>query len=255
MWITEKPEIINLRLLRGIHGGSRNAFTVGNGHHLGGDPRGTCKEPGDRPLTRVPGTGGARGASKAGQLAAPGTARPDKAPHLIHGGPCLILPCRNVSFQDRHAGNRLNTSRDDPVHGGEHRRGPHTAAPRPKAVGAEAADARRRPDPRHPRPALLHDLIAPGREPRVRPAGSVTQAPRAYRLLPASAKRTAYLLAVHKHVDDLCATALGLCMRGGNAGDSAARAHTREGLYLGKRRPRPVHTEKTEIVHMLRRNR
>ena len=69
------------------------------------------------------------------------------------------------------------------------------------------------------------------------------------------AKRTAYLLTVHKHVDDLCATALSLCMRGGNAGDSAARAHTRGGLYLGKRRPRPVHAEKTRIVHMLRRNR
>jgi hypothetical protein len=159
---------------------------------------------------------------------------------------------QNVSFQDRHAGSRRNTSRDDPVHGGEHRRGPHAAAPRPKAVGAEAADARRRPDPRHPGPALLHELIAPGREPRVRTTGSVTQVP------PAAcqrAKRTAYLLTVHKHVDDLCATALSLCMRGGNAGDSAARPHTRGGLYLGKRRPHPVHAKKTEIVHMLRRNR
>ena len=73
------------------------------GTTLGATP-GTCKEPGDRPLIRVPGTGGARGASRAGQLAALGAARPGKAPHLIHGGPCLILACRNVSFQDRHAG-------------------------------------------------------------------------------------------------------------------------------------------------------
>src|SRR5271170_1627889 len=69
------------------------------------------------------------------------------------------------------------------------------------------------------------------------------------------AKRAAYLLAVHKHVDDLCETALSLCMRGGNGGDSAAWAYTRRGLYLGKRRPRPVHTEKIGIVHMPRRNR
>jgi hypothetical protein len=38
MWIAEELEIIYFRLLRGIRGGSRNAFTVGNGHHLGGDP-------------------------------------------------------------------------------------------------------------------------------------------------------------------------------------------------------------------------
>jgi hypothetical protein len=68
-------------------------------------------------------------------------------------------------------------------------------------------------------------------------------------------KRTAYLLAVHKHVDDMCATTLGLCVRGGNAGDSAAWAHPGSGFYLGKRRPRPVHAEKTRIVHMPRRSR
>jgi len=33
--------------------------------------------------------------------------------------------------------------------------------------------------------------------------------------------RTASLLSVHKHVDDLCATAPSLCIGGGNAGDSA----------------------------------
>jgi hypothetical protein len=41
---------------------------------------------------------GARDASKARQLAGPGAATPGKAPHLIHGGPCLILPGRNVFF-------------------------------------------------------------------------------------------------------------------------------------------------------------
>jgi len=33
--------------------------------------------------------------------------------------------------------------------------------------------------------------------------------------------RTTSLLSVHKHVDDLCATAPSLCIGGGNAGDSA----------------------------------
>lgn len=32
----------------------------------------------------------------------------------------------------------------------------------------------------------------------------------------------AFLLSVHKHVDHLCATAPNLCIRSGNAGDSAA---------------------------------
>jgi hypothetical protein len=41
---------------------------------------------------------GARDASKARQLAGPGAATPGKAPHLIHGGPCLILPGGNVFF-------------------------------------------------------------------------------------------------------------------------------------------------------------
>src|ERR1700733_16336643 len=31
-----------------------------------------------------------------------------------------------------------------------------------------------------------------------------------------------HLASVHRHVDDLCATAPSLCIRGGNAGDSAA---------------------------------
>jgi hypothetical protein len=61
----------------------------------------------------------ARGASKARQLAGPGAARPGKAPHLIHGGPCLILPGRNVFFQDRRAGSHRNANRDDPGHARE----------------------------------------------------------------------------------------------------------------------------------------
>jgi hypothetical protein len=63
------------------------------------------------------------------------------------------------------------------------------------------------------------------------------------------------MLAVYKDVDDLCATALSLCVHGGNAGDSATRWRPWQGLYLGKRQPCPVHTEKTRIVHMPCRNR
>ena len=111
------------------------------GTTLGATP-GTWEEPGNRvPRTDAWHRRSARGASKARQLAGPGVAMPGKAPHLIHGGPCLILPGRNVFFQDRHAGNRRNASRDDPGHGREHRRGPYAAAARPEAAGAEAAVA------------------------------------------------------------------------------------------------------------------
>ena len=49
------------------------------------------------------------------------------------------------------------------------------------------------------------------------------------------------LLPVHKHVDDLCATAPILCVSGGNAGDSSAWPHPLRGVYLGERHPYPVH--------------
>jgi len=103
-----------------------------------GDP-GTWEEPGDRPRARVPGTRGRRAATaKPGNW--PGLVRRGrgKAPHLIHGGPCLILVGRNVLFQDRHAGNRRNATRDDPSHTRERRRVPHVAEQRPEAVDAEA---------------------------------------------------------------------------------------------------------------------
>ena len=46
---------------------------------------------------------------------------------------------------------------------------------------------------------------------------------------------TASLLSVHKLVDDLCATALGLCADGGNAGDFATRPPPEQGFYQGER--------------------
>jgi hypothetical protein len=109
----------------------------------------------------------ARRDSKARQLAGLGEARSGKAPHLIHGGPCLILVGRNVLFQDRHAGNRRNATRDDPSHTRERRRVPHAAGQRPEAVGAQAVV------PAAPTKAtasiatrVSHDLI------RARPGGS-----------------------------------------------------------------------------------
>jgi hypothetical protein len=59
-------------------------------------------------------------------------------------------------------------------------------------------------------------------------------------------------LSVHKHVDDLCATVPNLCVHSGNAGDSAAWSQSEQGLYLGEHQSRPVHTEKTGIIHMPR---
>ena len=57
-------------------------------------------------------------------------------------------------------------------------------------------------------------------------------------------------LSVHKHVDDLCAMVSNLCVRSGNAGDSAACPQSEQGLYLGERQSRPVDTKKTGIIHM-----
>jgi hypothetical protein len=134
------------------------------GTTLGATP-GTWEEPGNRvPRTDAWHRRSARGASKAGQLAGPGVAMPDEAPHLIHGGPCLILPGRNAFFQDRHAGERHHASRDDPGHGREHRRAPHAAAPRPEAAGAEAAvaDGQTQGGGEHPRPGSGTISSAPG---------------------------------------------------------------------------------------------
>jgi hypothetical protein len=134
------------------------------GTTLGATP-GTWEEPGNRvPRTDAWHRRSARGTSKARQLAGPGVAMPDEAPHLIHGGPRLILPGGNVFFQDRHAGDGQNASRDDPGHDREHRRGPHAAAPRPEAAGAEAAvaEGQTQGGGEHPRPGSGTISSAPG---------------------------------------------------------------------------------------------
>jgi hypothetical protein len=64
--------------------------------------------------------------------------------------------------------------------------------------------------------------------------------------------RTASLLPVHKHVDDLCATAPSLCIDGGNAGDSAGQPEPEEGIYLGERESCLCIQGKSVIIHMPR---
>jgi hypothetical protein len=85
----------------------------------------------------------------------------------------------------------------------------------------------------------------PGRDQRVSDArtrrpgrGIHVPAPVPTRCCPPAGKRTAPLLSVHKHVDDLCATAPSLCTDGGNAGDSAAQPEPGAGIYLGERESR-----------------
>ena len=134
--IVEKPEIIDFGLLRGVRGGSKNACTVGNGHHPGAAPGNVGGAGKPVPRTDAWHRRVARGASKARQLAGSGAATPDKAPHLIHGGPYPILPGWNVFFQDRHAGMPAAMTR---VTAGRLGEVPRAAAPRPEAAGAEAA--------------------------------------------------------------------------------------------------------------------
>jgi len=118
----------------------------------------------------------ARGASKARQLAGPGAARPGKAPHLIHGGPCPILPGRKAFFEDRHAGNRRNAAAMTGSRLGAQARSPHGRA----ATGGSRRERRR---VRHPACQGGADLRGPGSctmssalgpEPRIWLAGCVT---------------------------------------------------------------------------------
>ena len=96
-WITQKPEMAGRGLLRDARGGSRNVFTVGNGHHLGATP-GTWEEPGDRYLARVPGPGGRRVASAGSGQPASQRGEAGQGPSISYmEGPCLILTGRNIS--------------------------------------------------------------------------------------------------------------------------------------------------------------
>jgi hypothetical protein len=90
VWIAEEPEIIDFRLLRGVRGGSRNAFTVGNGHHLGVTPGNVGGAGKPVPRTGVWHRRAARGASEARQLAWRGEA--GQGPSISYlEGPFLIL--------------------------------------------------------------------------------------------------------------------------------------------------------------------
>ena len=86
------------RALRGARGGSRNAFTVGNGHHPGRRrERGRSRETGPSRGYLAP-AGGAR--RRRSQLAGRGEA--GHGPSISYmEGPCLILPGRNVIARAR----------------------------------------------------------------------------------------------------------------------------------------------------------
>jgi len=151
--------------------------------HHPGATPGTCEEPGDRPLVRVSGPGGRRAAS-GGQATGQPARRGRTGPlHLIHGGA--------LSDSDR------------PERLCRHRHGrPATPETRHRCLRARS----------HPRRRVI-----------VRRAGMSRRPGAVICCWPPAGQRTADRLCVHKHVDHLCKTAPRLCMRGGNAGDPAAR--------------------------------
>ncbi len=129
--------MIDRGALRGVRGGCRNAFTVGNGHHPG--------RPGSvggagRPAPRA-GTWHRRAARGAGKPASWPTwcGEAGQGPSLSNmEGPCLILPAGNVSTR---AGTPATAEMPAPMIWGptEHGRGSRAAAPRPEAVSAGTA--------------------------------------------------------------------------------------------------------------------
>jgi hypothetical protein len=121
MWKEKKSEMHCHDVLRVICGGSRNTFTVGNGHHPGVTP-GTWEEPGNRCLVRMLGTGGWSAVPGKSQVtgrvwcgvAGQGPLR------LIHGGD-LVLFCAAPAFrsgQTRPQGPEFRSRRRYAGHGG-----------------------------------------------------------------------------------------------------------------------------------------
>ncbi len=128
--------MIERRVLRGVRGGCRNAFTVGNGHHLG--------RPGNvggagRPAPRA-GTWHRRAARGAGKPASWPTwcGEAGQGPSISYmEGPCLILPAGDVFTR---AGTPATAGLPAAMIWGstEHGRGSRAVAPRPEAVSAGA---------------------------------------------------------------------------------------------------------------------
>jgi len=107
VWIRcgqRKLKMNSRRLLRDHREGSRNTFTVGNGHHPGATPgHGNGRETGCSRGRLVP-AGGARcrGSRATGRS---GAARPDKAPFISYmKGALLYSAGPRRSTPDRHAG-------------------------------------------------------------------------------------------------------------------------------------------------------
>ena len=101
-------------------------------------------------------------------------------------------------------------------------RGPYRV--RMSMIGRQAAGTRAASPCKAAKASVPSCAISSTPGPCLRRPGRVTQARRADLPLAASPVRGLLTGCVHKPVDHLCKTAPGLCARGGNAGDSAARS-------------------------------
>src|SRR5260370_27304491 len=90
VWIAKKLEMNNRGTLRGIREGSRNAFTAGNGHHLGATPgRGWSWETGaSRGCLALAGGSPHRGRRATGRR---GAGRPGGGPSISYLGWTFLL--------------------------------------------------------------------------------------------------------------------------------------------------------------------
>jgi hypothetical protein len=118
--------------LRDHHEGSRNTFTVGNGHHPGATPgHGNSRETG-RSRGRLVPAGGARcrGSRATGRS---GAARPGKAPFISYmKGALLYSAGPRRSSPDRHAGKTPTCQTD---HEAERARLNDVGRSRPRSLG------------------------------------------------------------------------------------------------------------------------
>jgi hypothetical protein len=180
-----------------------------------------------RPAPRA-GTWHRRAARSGGQarqlarLTRRGRARPL---HLIHGGALSVCPAK------------ASLARTDVTWVAPAR------APATPRTGHDRQPARARAEAAAPTRARAGHRGGLARETRV-PGG---------RGLPRGRKGRSPA-SVQKHVDHLCKTGPSLCTRWGKAGDFAVRPDPSRGFHLLDRNPQPVHRDKSEIVHMPRRD-
>jgi hypothetical protein len=165
VWTQKKPKMNSRRLLRDHREGSKNTFTVGNGHHPGAIPgHGDSRETGSSRGCLAPAGGAWRRGSRA--TGGSGAAQPDKAPFISYmKGASLYSAGRRCSRLDRHAGQNANKSR---AHWG--RTGPAIRHP-PQPVAAAGSG---RQDQHF---AADGDCGEHGRQPQLTCGASFTMAP------------------------------------------------------------------------------